>query len=290
MENKIEISTNEISNRIYTLRGSQVMLDSDLAEIYQVETKVLKQAVKRNIKRFPSDFMFELSRSEFENLRSQIVTSNMENSFKVDAMPILSLQSVTSSLEDPSRPRGGSRYMPFAFTESGVAMLSSVLHSQRAIQINIEIMMAFVRFRKQPKANFESLENKLDLVLQRLDNLESQLRHKKTTAFGLTKHEPVSMIQSIVARHWGVRVEDLKSPIRTREFSLPRQVAIYLVRKHLHLSLNNIGQHFGQRDHTSILYAYYKIEAALGLDPMIQEAINALQGEIWRQGRTLLVQ
>ncbi len=110
-----------IQSKIYEIRGQKVMLDRDLAELYGIETKVLKQAVKRNLKRFPSDFMFELTQDEFECLRSQFVTSNA---------------------------RGGTRYMPFAFTEQGVAMLSSVLNSEVAIEINIYIMRAFVVIRQ----------------------------------------------------------------------------------------------------------------------------------------------
>ena len=114
-----------IQNKIYEIRGQRVMLDYDLAEIYQVETKALKQAVRRNSERFPADFMFELTPDEYNSLiiklRSQIVTSNEE--------------------------RGGRRYMPFAFTEQGVAMLSSVLRSNTAIQANIAIIRAFVAMR-----------------------------------------------------------------------------------------------------------------------------------------------
>ena len=112
-----------IQNKIYEIRGQRVMLDFDLAQIYQVETKVLKQAVRRNIGRFPQDFMFEITNEEYNllkiSLRSQIVTSN----------------------------KGGIRYMPFAFTEMGVSMLSSVLRSEIAIQANIAIMRAFVAMR-----------------------------------------------------------------------------------------------------------------------------------------------
>lgn len=118
-----EMEIQIIQNKIYEIRGQRVMLDSDLAELYQVETKALKQAVRRNIERFPEDFMFEISNEEFnslkDSLRSQFVTSN----------------------------RGGIRYMPFAFTEMGVAMLSSVLRSETAIQANIAIMRAFVAMR-----------------------------------------------------------------------------------------------------------------------------------------------
>lgn len=113
-----------IQSKIYEIRGQRVMLDFDLAELYQVETRALKQAVRRNIERFPEDFMFEITEPEYNYLKtsltSQIVISN---------------------------ERGGRRYMPFAFTEQGVAMLSSVLRSRTAIQANIAIMRAFVAMR-----------------------------------------------------------------------------------------------------------------------------------------------
>ena len=110
-----------IQSKIYEIRGQKVMLDRDLAELYGIETKRLKEAVRRNFRRFPVDFMFELNRKEFEFLRSQIASSN---------------------------GRGGLRYMPFAFTEQGVAMLSSVLNSDVAIEVNISIMRAFVAVRQ----------------------------------------------------------------------------------------------------------------------------------------------
>jgi hypothetical protein len=109
-----------IINRIYLLRGEKVMLSTDLAKLYQVAPKILVQAVKRNSHRFPEDFMFQLSSEEFLHLKSQIVTSSWG---------------------------GLRRATPYAFTEQGVAMLSSVLHSKRAVQVNIEIMRAFVRLR-----------------------------------------------------------------------------------------------------------------------------------------------
>jgi hypothetical protein len=110
----------QIQSRIIELRGYKVMLDSDLAELYETETKRLKEAVRRNIDRFPSDFMFELSKTETESLRTQNASSN----------------------------RGGSRYMPFVFTEQGVAMLASVLNSAKAIEVNIQIVRAFVLLRQ----------------------------------------------------------------------------------------------------------------------------------------------
>lgn len=128
----------KIQHAIFLVRGKRVMLDSDLAAVYGVATKVLVQGVSRNINRFPVDFMCRLTRHELTGLRSQFVTSNV-----------------------PIEGRGGRRHLPYVFTEQGVAMLSSVLRSPRAIQANIAIMRAFVRVRALPGSN-EELERKLE--------------------------------------------------------------------------------------------------------------------------------
>ena len=143
MENKLIITSKKIENQIYTVRGQQVMLDSDLASIYQVETKVFNQAVKRNAERFPENFRFQLAQQEFDtiNLRSQIVTSSLKQ-------------------------YGGRRYATILFTEQGIAMLSSVLRSPQAVQVNIEIMRAFVRLRRILSEHQE--------ISQRLNDLESR--------------------------------------------------------------------------------------------------------------------
>jgi hypothetical protein len=141
-----------IENLIHVIRGKQVMLDRDLARLYGVETKALNQAVKRNMERFPEDFMFQLSKEEFENLRSQIVTSSEDE--------ILRSQNVTSSW-------GGQRYMPYVFSENGVAMLSTVLRSQQAININIQIMRAFNAMRHFITSNAQ--------VFQRVENIEKNI-------------------------------------------------------------------------------------------------------------------
>jgi hypothetical protein len=111
----------QLQKLIYEIRGQKVMLDSDLAKLYGVESKVMNQAVKRNIGRFPYDFMFQLTSDEWDSLRSQIVTSKSN--------------------------RGGRRYIPYVFTEQGVSMLSSVINSERAIEVNINIMRTFVQLR-----------------------------------------------------------------------------------------------------------------------------------------------
>jgi hypothetical protein len=140
MEKLIKMNDDVLLDRIYFIRDQKVMLDRDLAELYGVETKILNQAVKRNSKRFPEDFMFQLSENEFESLRSQIVTSKI---------------------------RGGIRYIPFAFTEQGVAMLSSVLNSERAIQVNIQIMRLYTRMRSL-------LHNHKDLLLK-IEKIENKV-------------------------------------------------------------------------------------------------------------------
>lgn len=135
------VPTERIDRSILVLRGQKVMLDADLAALYEVETRILVRNVKRNADRFPADFMFQLSREEYESLRSQIGISN---------------------------GRGGRRYLPYAFTEQGVAMLSSVLNSPRAIRVNIEIMRAFVRLRQFMATNAD-LARRLDELEQKYD-------------------------------------------------------------------------------------------------------------------------
>lgn len=122
-----------IQNRIYEIRGERVMFDFDLASLYEVETRVLNQAVKRNIKRFPKDFMFQLTKEEFEQLKSQMVTSKPSSQFvMMGTIP---------------QNRTG-KYLPYVFTEQGVAMLSGILNSDKAINMNIAIMRAFVEIRR----------------------------------------------------------------------------------------------------------------------------------------------
>jgi len=146
MSNLIVISQKQIESRIYNMRGVQVMLDSDLAEVYQVETRALNQAVKRNIERFPEDFMFQLSASEMENLELQRLN--------------LKSQNVMSSMH------GGRRTRAYAFTEQGVAGLSAVLKSTTAAKVHVEIMRAFVAMRK--------LINKNLLFVERLNSIEQK--------------------------------------------------------------------------------------------------------------------
>jgi hypothetical protein len=158
-ETALTIPDEIVMSKIYMIRGQKVMIDRDLAKLYGVETKQLKRQVNRNIERFPQDFMFEMNKEEFEDWRSQFGTSN-------------------------SSDKMGLRYMPFVFTEHGVLMLSSVLNSSKAIQVNIQIMRIFTRVRQALLDNtelrlaIEKLEKKTDnntknieIVFQYIDEL-----------------------------------------------------------------------------------------------------------------------
>lgn len=161
------IPAERIERRILLLRGQKVMLDFDLARLYEVPTKALNQAVKRNLERFPPDFVFQLSHDETQLvMRSQIVTSNSETGANpLDNSEVLRSQIVTSKL---ARGSGGRRYQPLAFTEQGVAMLSSVLRSPRAIQVNVAIMRTFVQLR-QMLATHADLSRKLAALESKYD-------------------------------------------------------------------------------------------------------------------------
>ena len=154
----------EVVSMIYFIRNEKVMLDRDLARLYGVSTKVLKQAVRRNIERFPDDFMFELSHSEYSGLRSQIVTLN-----------------------DMNAQRGKhSKYGAFVFTEPGIAMLSSVLNSKTAIQVNIQIIRTFIKIRKEV-ANYERLVARVDRIEKEMTDKVSDQQEKIQLIFEAIK-------------------------------------------------------------------------------------------------------
>ena len=177
MKNLSLIPIEKITSKIYLISKEKVMLDSDLAELYGVETRVLVQALKRNIDRFPKDFMFQLTADQYKILRSQFVTSKW----------------------------GGRRYPPYVFTEQGVAMLSSVLKSKRAIRVNISIMRAFVELRKflysneklavklnvlekETKKRFEEHQKQISLIFEAIKQLiKEDSKPKKQVGFTLPK-------------------------------------------------------------------------------------------------------
>lgn len=180
-----------IRNKIYEIRGHKVMLDFDLAELYEVETKRLKESVRRNIERFPDDFMFELTKSEYNSLRTQFASLNPEDSLR--------LQFATSKTGRGQH----AKYQPYAFTEQGVAMLSGILNSKKAIEINIAIMRAFVFLRnyalshkdlseklkkmeRKYNQKFSDIDAAITYLLQK-DQQETEQRKRKRIGFKINK-------------------------------------------------------------------------------------------------------
>ncbi len=169
----IILKPENLARFVFFIRGEKVMLDSDLAILYGVEARALNQAVARNRKRFPADFMFQLTQREYESLRSQTVISKEGGSIEHLSQSVMSSperwdERLRSQIVTSKKGRGGRRYRPNAFTEQGVAMLSSVLRSTRAVEVNIAIMRTFVQLRKLMDANrdlarkIEALEKKYD--------------------------------------------------------------------------------------------------------------------------------
>lgn len=161
-----------IKHRIYEVRGLRVMLDRDLSELYNVETRALNQAVKRNIDRFPDDFLFQLNKNEWTLLKSQIVISN-NNANTTDNKDVDTNDSSLKSQIVISN-RGGDRALPYAFTELGIAMLSSVLRSETAIQVNINIMRAFMAIRHAVSA-WQGVNLKVEQLSHKVDNLNARV-------------------------------------------------------------------------------------------------------------------
>ena len=175
------ISNDDIKNKIYTIRGMQVMLDSDLAELYQVETKNLNKASNRNVERFPEDFRFKLTKEEFENLRFQTGTS--------------------------SESYGGRRYMPYVYTEQGISMLASVLRSKIAIQVSINIMRTFIEMRHFIANNAALFERISSVELRQLEyqkQTDKKLDVKYTNVF----HDRFLILDGKTVYHIGASLKD----------------------------------------------------------------------------------
>lgn len=251
-----QLSVVEINQRIHVIRGQKVMLDEDLAELYETEVKVINRVALRNIQRFPDDFRFQLTPEEHESLKSL--------RYQIGTLDV---------------GKGKYRkYLPFAFTEQGVAMLSGVLNTGRAIQVNIAIMRTFVKMRQ--------LGERPGIDPVRFEKLESDVKQLKEARQILKPSEPqkslkatVEVIQKSVAKYYGLKLMDLKSTTRTQAIAFPRQVAIYLIRKHTDASLVEVGKHLGGKDHSTVLHACKKVEEAIQSDLDIRAAVEAISAE-----------
>ena len=215
MENEL-IKAEDIKNLIYTIRGKQVMLDSDVAMLYHYETKRINETVRRNIERFPENFCFQLNEKEIENLRLQISTSNFEKEYSWPQSSTTSKdknlrsQFATSSLNDVKH--GGRRFKPYVFTEQGIAMLSGLLKNEIAIQVSINIMNAFVKMRKFLISNgqvFQEIntikgkllehDNKFDEVFNQLQKSEDE-EFKQKIFFDGQIYDSYSLIIDIIKK------------------------------------------------------------------------------------------
>lgn len=284
----MELTVSKIKHRIYSVREHEVVLDKDLAEFYHTKTKALNQAVMRNLSRFPEDFMFQLTLLENNAL----------------PFPLKIKQGET---------RGGSRTLPYCFTRNGISMLSSVLTSDKAVQINIMIMRAFGQlqegneFRKSIINRFDQLEVKFNERFQSLNDqfktvldtinsfgteksvgVESALaqlisnpEHFKSKVENITIRKEslskVGSIQDAVAKHFNLQVQDLKRVSRSQTIVIPRQIAIYLIRIETGIGFREIGGFFGSKDHSTILHAFRKVSASLEGDTSIRDVVEAVQ-------------
>jgi hypothetical protein len=266
----MEITISEIKQRIHSVRGLKIVLDQDLAQFYQTETKILNQAVRRNSNRFPIDFAFRLKEVEYNTIALLEVMNKADN-------------------------RGGRRYLPYGFTQEGISMLSGVLNSEIAINVNILIMRAFVQLREVSEAHlnlaarFDQFENRCEEQFRRI--LENQRNAPIPSSASLKKDDDsafetclsanenrsgLNLIHQTVAKYFGISIATLKLHNRTPEIVLPRQIAIYLIRTHLGLSLKQIGRIYS-KDHSTILTAYRKISASSETNPIVQKAIQATE-------------
>jgi hypothetical protein len=187
-DKKLIASVEQIESRIFLIRGQKVMLDADLAELYGVETGALNRAVKRNIERFPEDFMFQLTSEEFADLRCQIGISNMRSQIATSNNPTAT-----------PAGRGGRRHLPYAFTEHGAIMAASVLNSPRAVETSVQVVRAFVRLRQMLSSNAElsrklaTLEKKYDIqfkaVFVAIRELMTPLEPRKKRPIGFAPWE-----------------------------------------------------------------------------------------------------
>lgn len=274
-----EALTSDVTKSILEIRGQHVLVDCDVARFYKIETKYLNRIVKRNPNRFPSGCVFQLTKNEFEII------------------------SATNSLLCSKR-------MPWVFTEQGAMTVSAVLKSDHAGDVLQAIFSAFAPLKTQPKLSHD-FDRIVALFDQRIAAIEQKLEQVRLGLAGETKaamihpaasleenpvrtqnrsskinaisryHEEMCLIQEAVAAHYKVNIRMLRSPSRKKELVLPRQVGIYLIRKHTSAGLKEIGQIFGGRDHSTAVHAVDRIESLVEHDTILQADLKAIQGVLF---------
>lgn len=287
-----EHSVIDVRQRILSVRGNQVILDQDLAEFFHTDTRRMNQTVKRNQNRFPIEFVFQLSEEEAA-FAWQVIRRKDEH--------------------------GGRRSLPLGFTQEGVAILSVVMKGSRAAQINDLMMKAFFQSRRMSGGHLNG-DNHLNEIIQNQteqmkllqaiyaatlskrygpedlaeairgsqghlvqlppETIDNQSGRPTATVLQNTLHRRVEAIQKAVADYYGLSIREIKSKSRIKTVALPRQIAIYLIRKQTDLGFKEIGSLFGGKDHTTILHGYRKISTELKNNPSIREAVEAIEATL----------
>jgi hypothetical protein len=305
-----QLLVNEVSQKIYWVRNQKVILDTDLASYYGIQTKRLNERIKNNPKRFPQTLVFQLTQNEYENLRSAKTTSSFSH--------------------------GGRRYLPYAFSLHGATMLACLVNTEQAIQTNLVIIDAFLKSKESENTNREPLSSgnkfidKIDQVLVALNEINSKipLPQKKVSnndilpiqkdslnffvpkdeahciespelkivkqpdqTFRQTlkiekRYDKAEKIIRFVTQYFELKIQDLKLPSREKSISLPRQIAIYLIRKHTGLILKEIGNLFGGKDHTTIMHACNKIEKEIISNQIVTHAVQFIQKRFLEENNT----
>jgi predicted Zn-ribbon and HTH transcriptional regulator len=256
------LSPTYIKDQIYILRGQPVILDYTLAQFYQIETEYLNRVVKRHKKRFQEHFMFQLLRDEYKAIMI--------------------------------KSHGGTRNLPYAFTQEGIGMLSSVLKTDRAIQVNTAIIHAYLKLRSASESNentvsqhLNKIENQLDRILELL-TIPHPLQPRQNPV-NVGKSEPITPpnpprtedhIQTLVATNFRLKPKDLSLATREKSIALPRQIAMYLIRKHTPLSLKAIAKFFRLKDHTTVVHACQKIETSLSKQGPLTKQVNTIEEQL----------
>lgn len=250
-----ELSIHMVSQRILEVKGRRFLLDSDLAEIYEISTIRLNEQVKRNTERFPEDFRFRLTEDEYEQVK--IVRNGVEST------------------------HGGRRYLPFGFTAQGATMVAAILNTPRAIQINILVVRAFYVETPRPSPattdiRLQAVENQCTEIL-RILNSQPVIAFQPGPIKALNNRlESLNEILQKVAQFYSMDWRELQGNSRKPAVVLPRQVFMYLAKKVLSFSFVEIGTFLGNRDHTTIIHGVEKIEKKLKTDLEFQTVLKPL--------------
>ena len=282
-----DLLVNEMKQSIFCVRQQYVMLDCDLAKFYGISTKRMNEYVRRHSRSFPQDFMFQLTQQEYDSLKNQ--SSGLKNEW--------------------GKHR---KHLPFVFTEAGAAMLASLLKKDQAIEVRVSITRAFIQSRRgvptesSLDARLVKIEKKLEewehhqedssrnllVSIQTLftsefsrffstPKLVSYSEEKKfQSEYQIESNEKISQIRTQTCQYFGIREADFNSPRRTKIISLARQIAMFLVRRNLGLSYQEIGAIFGGRDHTTVLHACRNIEAKIVENGPISIALDTIQARL----------